>query len=426
MDQKDRYYKAYVEILEKELIPAMGCTEPVALACCAAKARAVLGEMPNKVLIETSGNIIKNVKSVIVPNTNGKKGIEAAAAIGIIAGREDAGLEVLSLVTEEQKAELSEYMKQTEFCVKQAESDLLLDIIIKVYGSNGQAIVRIANSHTNVVYVEKDGTVLLDKGIEERAEEDLQDYSLLTVQGICQFARTVDLYDVKAVLDRQIAYNTAISEEGLKGNYGANIGSVLLESYGDDIRNRAKAKAAAGADARMNGCEMPVIINSGSGNQGMTASLPVIEYAEELRAEKDKLYRALVISNLTAIHLKTGIGKLSAYCGAVSAGAGAGAGIAYLRGGDYEEIAHTIVNALAITSGIICDGAKASCAAKIATAVDAGIFGYDMYLKGQQFYGGDGVVSVGVENTIRNIGRLGKDGMRETDKEILDIMTCVD
>ncbi len=426
MEQNSRCYQAYVAILNKELVPAMGCTEPIALAYCAAKARAILGEMPQKVLIETSGNIIKNVKSVIVPNTSGKKGIEAAAAIGITAGNEDAGLEVLSHVTEEQKAELSEYMDHTEFYVKQAESDLLLDIIIKVYKGSSHATVRIANSHTNVIYIEKDGSVLLDKGIEEQAEEDLPEYSLLTVQDICKFARAVDLEDVKPVLDRQIAYNTAISEEGLRGNYGANIGSVLLETYGDDIRNRAKAKAAAGADARMNGCEMPVIINSGSGNQGMTASLPVIEYAEELQAEKDKLYRALVISNLTAIHLKTGIGRLSAYCGAVSAGAGAGAGIAYLRGGDYEEIAHTIVNALAITSGIICDGAKASCAAKIATAVDAGIFGYDMYLKGQQFYGGDGVVSVGVENTIRNIGRLGKDGMRETDKEILDIMTCVD
>ena len=426
MEKNDICYRTYIAILKRELVPAMGCTEPIALAYCAAKARAVLGELPEKVIVEASGNIIKNVKSVIVPNTNGKKGIEAAAAIGIIAGREELELEALSLVTEEQKTKFSEYLKTTEFRVKQAESSLLLDIIVRVYKGDSYAVVRIANSHTNIVYVEKDGKVFLDNGLNEQIEQDTPDYSLLSVQGIYDFAQMADLKDVKPVLERQILYNTAISKEGLKKDYGANIGSVLLETYGDNVRNRAKAKAAAGSDARMNGCELPVIINSGSGNQGMTVSLPVIEYADELQSGEDMLYRALIISNLTAIHQKTGIGRLSAYCGAVSAGAGAGAGIAYLRGGGYEEIAHTIVNALAITSGIICDGAKASCAAKIATAVDAGIFGYDMYLKGQQFYGGEGVVSVGVENTIKNIGRLGKEGMRETDKEILHIMTCVD
>ncbi len=426
MEQKDKYYQTYIEILKRELVPAMGCTEPIALAYCAAKARAVLGEMPQKVIIKASGNIIKNVKSVIVPNTNGKKGIEAAAAIGIVAGREDLELEVLSHVTEEQKIDFMKYMETTEFSVKQAESDFLLDIIVKVYGNEKDALVRIANTHTNVVRIERNGEILLDRGTEEQIEQDKPDYNLLSVQEIYNFAQIVDLDEVKPILERQIRYNTIISAEGIKGNYGANIGSVLLETYGDDVKNRAKAKAAAGSDARMNGCELRVIINSGSGNQGMTVSLPVIEYANELKVGEEKLYRALIISNLTAIHQKTGIGYLSAYCGAVSAGAGAGAGIAYLKGGGYEEIAHTIVNALAITSGIICDGAKASCAAKIATAVDAGIFGYDMYLKGQQFYGGEGVISTGVENTIKNIGRLGKDGMRETDKEILCIMTCVD
>ncbi len=426
MEQKDKYYQTYIEILKRELVPAMGCTEPIALAYCAAKARAVLGEMPQKVIIKASGNIIKNVKSVIVPNTNGKKGIEAAAAIGIVAGREDLELEVLSHVTEEQKIDFMKYMETTEFSVKQAESDFLLDIIVKVYGNEKDALVRIANTHTNVVRIERNGEILLDRGTEEQIEQDKPDYNLLSVQEIYNFAQIVDLDEVKPILERQIRYNTIISAEGIKGNYGANIGSVLLETYGDDVKNRAKAKAAAGSDARMNGCELPVIINSGSGNQGMTVSLPVVEYANELKVGEEKLYRALIISNLTAIHQKTGIGYLSAYCGAVSAGAGAGAGIAYLKGGGYEEIAHTIVNALAITSGIICDGAKASCAAKIATAVDAGIFGYDMYLKGQQFYGGEGVISTGVENTIKNIGRLGKDGMRETDKEILCIMTCVD
>ena len=286
-----------------------------------------------------------------------------------------------------------------------------------------QAKARIINEHTNIVLLEKDGEVLYQGELSEQASTDMPDYSLLTVEGIVDFSDTADLSDVRELLDRQIAYNTAISQEGLRGSYGANIGKVLLKEYGTDVKNRAKAAAAAGSDARMNGCEMPVVILSGSGNQGITASLPVIEYAKEWNCSEEKLYRALLVSDLITLHQKTGIGRLSAYCGAVSAGAGAGAGIAYLAGGGFEEIAHTLVNAIAITSGIICDGAKASCAAKIAASVDAGILGWNMYRNGQQFYGGDGVVSKGVENTIRNIGRLGKDGMRETDKEIIRIMT---
>lgn len=426
MNKSDIEYRTYVDILKKELVPAMGCTEPIAIAFCAAKARAVLGEIPNKVEMWISGNIIKNVKSVIVPNTNGAKGIESAAAIGIVAGKEELGLEVISQVTDEDKLMLNDFIMKTEFRVKQSESNLLLDIDIRVHNDESYAEVRICNTHTNIVHIEKDGEVLFDKCTQADNNTDKLDYTLLSVEKICEFAEIVDIDDVKKTLDRQIEYNTAIADEGLKNDYGANIGSVMLKSYGNDIRNRAKAKAAAGSDARMNGCELPVVINSGSGNQGMTASLPVIEYANELNSGKDKLYRALIISNLTAIHQKTGIGPLSAYCGAVSAGAGAGAGIAYLQGGGYKEIAHTIVNSLAITSGIICDGAKASCAAKIASAVDSGIFGYDMYMNGQQFYRGDGVVSAGVENTIKNIGRLGREGMKETDKEILCIMTCVD
>ena len=429
MNVKDTTYQTYLAILEKHLVPAMGCTEPIALAYCAAKARAILGKMPVRVEIELSGNIIKNVKSVIVPNTNGEKGIETAVAMGIFAGDEKLELEVLSRVTEEQKKEFLAYKENTQFIVKKSESEHVLDILIRVWSEEGgSAVVRIVNEHTKIVYVEKNGMVLVEEKIDSKTEEkkDVLDYSLLTVEGIVEFAETVEIEDVKAVLDRQIEYNTAISGEGLKNSYGANIGSVLMNSEHSNTKTRAKARAAAGSDARMSGCELPVVINSGSGNQGITVSLPVIEYAEALGVTQEKLYRALVISNLTAIHLKTGIGSLSAYCGAVSAGAAAGAGIAYLRGGNYLDVAHTIVNALAITSGIICDGAKPSCAAKIATAVDAGILGHDMYLQGQQFYGGDGVISKGVENTIRNIGRLGRDGMRETDKEILDIMTCVD
>lgn len=423
MEKSDIRYKTYVDILKRELLPAMGCTEPIAIAYCAARARALLGCIPDSVLIEASGNIIKNVKSVIVPNTNGAKGIEAAAAAGIIAGKEELKLEVLSQVTDEEKEKLAAYLKTASIYVRPADSPFILDVSVTVKKDGSQAKARIINEHTNIVLLEKDGEVLYQGELSEQASTDMPDYSLLTVEGIVDFSDTADLSDVRELLDRQIAYNTAISQEGLRGSYGANIGKVLLKEYGTDVKNRAKAAAAAGSDARMNGCEMPVVILSGSGNQGITASLPVIEYAKEWNCNEEKLYRALLVSDLITLHQKTGIGRLSAYCGAVSAGAGAGAGIAYLAGGGFEEIAHTLVNAIAITSGIICDGAKASCAAKIAASVDAGILGWNMYRNGQQFYGGDGVVSKGVENTIRNIGRLGKDGMRETDKEIIRIMT---
>ena len=423
MEKSDIRYKTYVDILKRELLPALGCTEPIAIAYCAARARALLGCIPDSVLIEASGNIIKNVKSVIVPNTNGAKGIEAAAAAGIIAGKEELKLEVLSQVTDEEKEKLAAYLKTASIYVRPADSPFILDVSVTVKKDGSQAKARIINEHTNIVLLEKDGEVLYQGELSEQASTDMPDYSLLTVEGIVDFSDTADLSDVRELLDRQIAYNTAISQEGLRGSYGANIGKVLLKEYGTDVKNRAKAAAAAGSDARMNGCEMPVVILSGSGNQGITASLPVIEYAKEWNCSEEKLYRALLVSDLITLHQKTGIGRLSAYCGAVSAGAGAGAGIAYLAGGGFEEIAHTLVNAIAITSGIICDGAKASCAAKIAASVDAGILGWNMYRNGQQFYGGDGVVSKGVENTIRNIGRLGKDGMRETDKEIIRIMT---
>lgn len=422
MDRDELRYKTYVEILKRELIPAMGCTEPIAIAYCSAKARAVLGMIPDKVIIEVSGNIIKNVKSVIVPNSGGGRGIETASALGIIAGKEELGLEVLSQVTEEEKSLLSDYKKKTSISVLAIDSEHLLDITVTVSKGEAEAKVRIVNEHTNVIEIQKDGICLYKKEIGTQEEEG-PDYSLLTLEGIYDFALTADLADVKEILDRQIELNTAISDEGLRGDYGANIGRILLIEYGETVENRAKARAAAGSDARMNGCELPVIINSGSGNQGMTASLPVIEYAKELGCSQDKLYRALLISNLVTLHEKNYIGRLSAYCGAVSAGAGAGVGIAYLYGGDLKVLAHTLVNALAITSGIVCDGAKASCAAKIAVAVDTGILGYKMFRNGKQFYGGDGLIAKGVENTIKNIGRLGKDGMKETDKEIIRIMT---
>ena len=328
MERTSVQYQTYVQILKEELVPAMGCTEPIALAYCAAKAREVLGVLPERCMVEASGNIVKNVKSVIVPNTGGLKGIEAAAAAGVAAG--DAGriLEVIAEVTEEQKAQIKEYMEKARIQVKPLETDEILDMIVTVYSGSSYAKVRIANYHTNIVLIEKDGEKLYEVGIMAAEEAQMADRSLLNVRDIYEFARTVDLEDVKELIGRQIQYNSAISKEGLEHDWGANIGSVLLKAYGDDIRVRARAAAAAGSDARMSGCEMPVIINSGSGNQGMTASLPVIEYAKELGSSEEEMYRALVLSNLMTIHQKTGIGRLSAYCGAVSAGCGAGCGIA--------------------------------------------------------------------------------------------------
>ena len=422
MNKNDSTYKSYVEILQRELVPAMGCTEPIAIAYCAAKARAVLGTLPDKVTIAASGNIIKNVKSVVVPNTGGRKGIEAAAAIGIIAGDETAGLEVIAHAPQAAKAKLGSYLEQAVIKVKAAHSGHVLDIIVTVSKGSDTAAVHIVNEHTNIVKISRNGEILLEKEIITAVAADKPDYECMTIEDIYDFAMTCDLADVRAILDRQIAYNTAIADEGLRNDYGANIGKTLLKAFGNDIHIRARARAAAGSDARMNGCELPVVINSGSGNQGMTVSLPVIEYAKEVGATKEQLYRALLLANLVTLHEKEGIGRLSAYCGAVSAGAGAGAGIAWLCGGDYQAVIHTIVNALAITSGIVCDGAKASCAAKISAAVDAGIMGFEMYRNGQQFYGGDGLVLKGVENTIRNISRLGRIGMKETDKEIIDMM----
>ena len=423
MEKSNVKYDAYIRILEEELVPAMGCTEPIAIAYGAAKAREVLGTLPDEVVVEASGNIIKNVKSVVVPNTGGLHGIEAAAAAGVVAGKPELLLEVISQVTGEQQEEMRTYLTEHPVRVEFLDGDLVFDIRITLKKGADTAVVRIANYHTNIVRIEHNGDVLLDLPVEADDESGLTDRTLLSMSDIYDFAQTVDISDVKELLDRQIQCNMAISQEGLTHSYGANIGQVIrATSPADDPIAKAKAAAAAGSDARMGGCELPVIINSGSGNQGMTASVPVIVYGREIGVSEEKLYRALVLSNLITIHQKTRIGRLSAYCGAVSAGAAAGAGIAYLDGGGYEEVTHTVVNALAIVSGMICDGAKASCAGKIAAAIDAGVLGYRMYQNGQQFYGGDGIISQGVEKTLDNVGRLGKIGMRSTDKEILQIM----
>ena len=417
-------YQDYINVLKEELIPAMGCTEPIAIAYAGAIARKHLGCLPERVEIEVSGNIIKNVKSVIVPNTGGLRGIEVAAAAGIVAGDAAKELKVISEVSTEAVAVIHKFLESTPITVNFSDSKKIFDIMITVYGNGHSAYVRICEFHTNIVEIREDDKYVLQKDIAVEDSLGFTDRGFMNVQEIIEFADTARIEDVKDILDLQIECNVNISEEGLAGDYGANIGKVLLKTYGtDDVKIRAKAKAAAGSDARMNGCEMPVVINSGSGNQGITASIPVIEYAKELGVSDEKRYRALLVSNLITIHLKSGIGRLSAYCGAVSAGCASGAGIAYLYGGGVDEVSHTIVNSLAITSGIICDGAKASCAAKIATAIDAGILGYHMYKEGQQFYGGDGIVSKGVENTIKNVGQLAKEGMATTDQENLKIMT---
>ena len=418
MDKKT--YADYLEILNSELIPAMGCTEPIAIALTAAKAKEYMKEPVKKVEISVSGNIIKNVKSVMVPNTGGLRGIEAAAVAGIVVGKGDRELEVLADVKESDFAIISDFLKNVEISVSEAKSEYILDIGITLKGDNNTVYARTTQHHTGLCLITVDGETVFKREIEENAGD--LDHSKLSIEGIIEFADNANLADVSELLSKQIEYNTAIAKEGLTGKYGAAIGRTLLMSYGNTVHNRAKAWAAAGSDARMNGCEMPVIINSGSGNQGMTASLPVIIYAKELGVSDEMLYRALLVSNLTTIHLKTGIGCLSAYCGAISAGCGAGAGVMYLYGGKLDEIAHTVVNALAINSGVVCDGAKASCAAKIASAVESGLLGMQMYMHGKEFYGGDGIVAGDVEATIRNVGQLAQSGMAETDREIIRIM----
>lgn len=425
MNKSDFRYQNFVRILHEELLPAMGCTEPIAIAYGAAKAREVLGMLPDSVAVEASGNIIKNVKSVIVPNTDGLKGIEAAAAAGIIAGQADKILEVISDVSREQKEDIRRYLNTCPMTVTPAESDITFDIILTLRAGNDVVRLRIADYHTNIVFIERNGEAVLSGGVvsDPSSNDGLTDRSCMSVEAAVDFADTCDLADVAPLIQRQIEYNYAIAQEGMTNPWGANIGKTLRDHNGTDVQTRARYMAAAASDARMSGCELPVIIVSGSGNQGITASVPVIEFAKHLNVSQEAMIRAVLLSDLLTIHMKTGIGRLSAYCGAVSAGCAAGAAIAYLHGGGFREVSHTLVNSVAIVSGMICDGAKPSCAAKIAAAVDAGILGWNMFRDGQQFRGGDGIVTKGVEHTIANIGRLGQIGMRETDRVIVRIMT---
>ncbi len=420
---KEKTIKDFVSILKEELVPATGCTEPIAIAFASSIASRVLKALPDRMDIYVSGNIIKNVKSVVVPGTNGLRGIESAAAAGAVSSKPEKELEVLSSLSDEDRKEIREYLGRNVIKVYPSSKDYVFSIVINAFISSHEAVVEIAYNHTNVVSVILDVSVLYSNDALDSRKGEKTTRVGLDIKSIVEFASTVDIPLIEETISRQIKYNMAIAEEGLKNPWGADIGKIILSSYGNDVHNRAKAYAAAGSDARMNGSKMPVIINSGSGNQGITVSVPVIIYAEELGVDRNLLLRSLVVSNLVAIHIKEKIGPLSAYCGATSAACGASSGITYLYGGRENEIAHSVVNALAIVSGMICDGAKASCAAKIASAVDAGLLGFEMTRNKSEFLSGDGIITKGVENTINNIVELATVGMKETDRTIIGIMT---
>jgi len=422
VNKMNEIYKKYTDVLHEELVAALGCTEPIAIGYAGAVARRELGQFPERLAVKASGNIIKNVKGVVVPNSGGQKGIAPAAILGALGGDPDKKLEVLSTVTPED-IEKSRILNTEGMCAVSLLSGVTnLHIILTAVGGGHTVVVEIAESHTNIVRLEKDGVIL--QGGAYTPVTDNADHSrdFMTVEGILDFAENCGLDAVKDVLGRQIEYNSRISREGLSKPYGVNVGKSLLDTRGDDVRTRARAHAAAGSDARMSGSDLPVVINSGSGNQGITVSMPVIVYAQELGVSREKLYRALLISNLVALHQKSGIGKLSAYCGAVSAACGSGAAIAWLQGATLDQINSAITNTLGNISGMTCDGAKPSCAAKIASAVDAALMGSDLAMQGKAFAAGEGIVKDTAEETIRCVGRMAREGMRSTDEEIIRIM----
>ncbi len=424
MTLPEKTVQAYINILKEELVVAMGCTEPIAIAYASAVLYDALGTFPSSIKIGLSGNIIKNVKSVVVPATGGMRGIGAAVSAGIIAGVPERKLEILCALSENSAEKIKSFCENTPIEIYELKSDSPFEILLEGGYETSYVRVHLANRHTNITEVCRDGEDLTDKYRlnESTTAEYATDRALLNVKDIITFADEVPLDELAPLLRRQIDMNMAIAREGLSETYGASIGRMIYSDGQCGLRDRARAFASAGSDARMNGCELPVCIISGSGNQGITASVPVVIYGEEMGASKEQIFRALIVSDLITVHQKTGIGCLSAYCGAISAGCGCGCGICYLHGGRYREISHSLVNSLAILSGTICDGAKASCAAKISMAVEAGIMGFKMMEAGHQFYAGDGIVTKGVENTIKNVGKLARDGMSETDREIIKIM----
>ncbi len=412
----------YVALLRRELIPALGCTEPIAIAYAAARARRLLGCMPTSMTVHCSGNIIKNVKSVIVPTTNGLRGIDTSAILGALAGDPELGMEVLRNIKPEQVEHVRQ-LRDTGMCkILPLKSTANLHILLEVSGNGHSALVEIRDAHTNIIREERDGMVVtgMASGCASPTGSE-RSYCDLSIENIYWFAKTVNLSEIEPILEKQLDYNMAIAQEGLRGEWGAQVGKTLLAS-GDSLANRAAAYAAAGSDARMGGCVLPVIINSGSGNQGMTVSLPVIVFAQEKGLSREEILRALALSNLVALFQKSFIGKLSAYCGAVSAACGSAAGIAYLCGDSLEVIEDTVVNTIANVSGMVCDGAKSSCAAKIATAVQAGFLGHEMAIRGHAFRNGEGLVKSDADKTVEVFGRMAREGMRTTDEEILRLM----
>lgn len=413
-------YKEYVKILKAELVPAMGCTEPISLAYGAAYCRKVLGELPTKVIALCSGNIIKNVRCVKIPHSGGMVGIEEAVLLGAVGGDPDREMEVLTSVREVDIRTAEVLIESGACTVKLLDSPAPLHFILRMEGAGGEAEVEICEDHTNIVRVTKNGRTLLQKSYEYKG--DAPDYSTLSLEGIKQFADTVEIADIKELLDRQIECNMKIAEAGMDGRYGIGIGTIIKESYPDSTVTEMKSLAASASEARMGGCELPVIVNSGSGNQGITASVPVIVYAKRHGLGGDATYRGLVFSNLLTIFQKMYIGKLSAFCGVVSAGCGAGAALTYMADGSLRRIRQTIENTLANVPGIICDGAKISCAAKIATSVDAAYLAHKMALRDAAYIPHTGILQATTAETISCVGAIGKDGMRETDKEILRIL----
>ncbi len=420
MNRMDKEYQNYVSILNEELLPAMGCTEPVAVAYAAAKGREVLGCLPERCMLFVSGNIIKNVKSVVVPNTGGLKGLKAAAAAGIVVGKAELQMSVVAETKPEEIPGIQQYIDTHTILIQRKEGDSALYIEVLLEGEGHSSRVIISDYHTNIILIEKDGQVIFEKEPEQRASFS-SDHSLMSLEGMWDFINSVEIEDISALLDSQIRCNSAISQEGLDNPWGAQIGRILLSSA-SDTKTRAMARAAAGSDARMSGCEKPVVIVGGSGNQGLTVTMPVLEYAERLGSSPEQVYRALALANLMAVYLKKDIGRLSAYCTAVTAGVGAGCAVAYLDGGSLEAIRQTIVNDLAVLSGMFCDGAKPSCAAKVANSVSAGIMGYEMYKNGQSFNGGDGFLQDSADDTIDVVAELAREGMAETEEKILNIM----
>ena len=420
MDNREYIY--YTKVLKEQLIPATGCTEPIALAYAAAVGRKTLGILPEKVTAAVSGSIVKNVKSVVVPATRGMKGIESAIAAGITVGREDSALEVLACAPPDTAQKISTFLKKCPIKIELSGSERIFDIQITMEAQGHTSFVRIVDTHTNIVLIKRDEKILLEKEISSQ-DNNSEKGDFLKISKIVEYAATCAMEDVSETIEHQILCNTALSEEGMKGGWGAEIGRLLLRGMETpDVKLRSMAAAAAGSDARMSGCELPAVINSGSGNQGLTVTMPIVEYAKELNADHEQLIRALVLANLIAVRIKQSIGYLSAYCGAICAGCSAAAGVAFLYGQDESIIEHTVVNGLAILSGTICDGAKPSCAANIAMAVNAGLLGFQMAVEGKEFVHGEGIIKKGIENTIEEVGVLSRDGMNITNQVILDIM----